>query len=95
MNTKFASICTTALMTTALWLNAADPEKPKPGSPEFERMKTLVGSWTGKCDMGQGLVDMTMQYRLLAGGSVLEERVLPARRTRWSRCTTTRTASWP
>lgn len=75
MNTKFASICTTALLATTLWLTAAEPEKSKPGSPEFERMKTLVGSWTGKCDMGQGPVDMTMQYRLLAGGSVLEERV--------------------
>lgn len=46
----------------------------KAGSPEFERMKSLVGSWTGKADMGQGPIDMTIQYRLLAGGTVLEER---------------------
>jgi hypothetical protein len=46
----------------------------KPASPEFERMKSLVGSWTGKADMGQGPIDMTIQYRLLAGGTVLEER---------------------
>ena len=44
------------------------------GSPEFERMKSLVGSWSGKADLGQGPVDLTIQYRLLAGGSVLEER---------------------
>jgi hypothetical protein len=75
MKTKFTSVCTISLLAAALALRAGEPEKPKPGSPEFERMKTLVGSWTGKADMGQGPVDMTMQYRLLAGGSVLEERV--------------------
>src|SRR6185436_7278348 len=46
----------------------------KTGSPDFERMKSLVGTWSGKTDMGQGPIDMTLQYRLLAGGSVLEER---------------------
>lgn len=54
----------------------ADVGQAKAGSPEFERMKTLVGSWAGKADLGQGLVDLTIQYRLLAGGSVLEERSL-------------------
>ena len=38
-------------------------------------MKTLVGTWTGKTDMGEGPIDMTVRYRLLAAGSVLEERV--------------------
>ena len=38
-------------------------------------MKTLVGTWQGKADMGQGPVDMAVSYRLLAGGTVLEERV--------------------
>jgi hypothetical protein len=52
----------------------ASEGQTKQGSPEFERMKTLVGSWTGKTDMGQGPIDITLQYRLLAGGSVLEER---------------------
>jgi hypothetical protein len=75
MNTKFASLCAISLLTATLWLNAAESEKPKAGSPEFERMKTLVGAWTGKCDLGQGPIDMTMQYRLLAAGSVVEERV--------------------
>lgn len=51
--------------------------QPKPGSPEFERMKTLVGTWSGKTDMGQGPIDMTVSYRLLAGGTVLEERCFP------------------
>jgi hypothetical protein len=62
------------MLAAAVWLNASEPTQPKPGSPEFERMKTLVGTWQGKTDMGQGPIDMTVQFRLLAGGSVLEER---------------------
>ena len=38
-------------------------------------MKTLVGTWAGKPDMGQGPVDMTAQYRLIANGTVVEERI--------------------
>lgn len=63
------------LLASALCLTASEPAKTKPGSPEFERMKTLVGTWEGKTDMGQGPIDLTVQFRLLAGGSVLEERV--------------------
>jgi hypothetical protein len=72
---KLSTVCASALLVSTLWLSAADPTPaPKPGSPEFERMKTLVGTWKGKADMGQGLVDIDLQFRLLAGGSVLEER---------------------
>ena len=53
---------------------SAKPE-PKKGSAEFEKMKTLVGTWKGKTDMGQGPIDMTITYRLIAGGSFLEEKV--------------------
>jgi hypothetical protein len=51
------------------------PGAAKPASPEFERLKTLVGTWKGQADIGQGPIEMTVQYRLLAAGSVLEERV--------------------
>lgn len=74
MKTNALSCASVLLLIASLTLNAGDPPKPKPGSAEFERMKTLVGTWTGKTDMGQGPVDMTIRYRLLAAGSVLEER---------------------
>lgn len=78
MKTQIISLCATLLLAVSLSVTAAETEKArqetKQGSPEFERMKTLVGTWTGKADMGQGPIDMTLQYRLLAGGSVLEER---------------------
>jgi hypothetical protein len=75
MKTKLIKLVSTLMLTGAFCATAADTKPPKPDSPEFARMKTLVGSWTGKVDMGQGLVDMTSTYRLLAAGSVLEERV--------------------
>ncbi len=73
MKTKITLLCATLLL--AVGLNAGEPAKPKTGSPEFERMKTLIGTWNGKTDMGQGPIDISIQYRLLAAGSVLEERV--------------------
>lgn len=78
MKTKLTTLCTALLLAASLAVIAAETgktDKAKTDSTEFARMKTLVGSWTGKADMGEGPIDMTVQYRLLAGGSVLEERV--------------------
>lgn len=74
MNTRINSLCIALFLASSVALTAGEPPKSKPGSPEFERMKTLVGTWTGKVDLGQGPVDMTIQYRLIAAGSVVEER---------------------
>ena len=76
MKTKITSLLTALILAATLGANAGEADKAiaKSDSAEFARMKTLVGNWTGKCDMGQGPIDMTIQYRLLAGGSVLEER---------------------
>jgi hypothetical protein len=71
MKAKISSICVALLVAGAICIGA---EKTEKRSAEFERMKSLVGTWTGKTDIGQGPIDMTVQYRLLAGGSVLEER---------------------
>ena len=77
MKTKLISYCATILLATSVALKADESEKPQPkkGSAEFERMKALVGTWKGKTDMGHGPMDMTVTYRLVAGGSVLEEKV--------------------
>jgi len=76
MKTKITTLCATLLLAVSGILNAGEPPKAAAkGSPEFERMKTLVGTWQGKVDMGQGPVDMTVEYRVLAAGNVLEERV--------------------
>ena len=75
MKTKMTSACATLLLVAAAITSAGEPPKPRPGSSEFERMKTLAGTWRGMIDMGQGPVEMVSQYRLMANGSVLEEKV--------------------
>jgi hypothetical protein len=77
MKTKLTTFCAMLLLAAFSGLQADEAPKPKAGSPEFERMKTLVGTWTGKTDMGQGPVEMTVEYRVVAGGSVLQERIAP------------------
>src|SRR4051794_16349502 len=75
MKINLTSVCTILSLATALVYAGEPPTAQGPGSAEFERLKSLVGTWKGKADVGQGPIDMTVQYRLLAGGSVLEERV--------------------
>jgi hypothetical protein len=75
MKNRFTVIGAALLLATVLYTSAEDKPQAKAYSPEFERMKSLVGTWTGKADMGNGPVDMTVTYSLIAGGSVLEERV--------------------
>src|SRR6188508_2845932 len=75
-NIKIISYCTMLLVAASVAVRADEAPKAKKGSAEFERMKTLVGTWQGKTDMGQGPVDITVKYRLIAAGSVLEERCM-------------------
>ena len=63
-----------SFLVVAFTLSAGQPGAPYKGSPEFERMKSLVGTWKGTHDMGQGPMEVTVEYRLVAGGSTLEER---------------------
>src|SRR5436190_1364607 len=79
MKTMLTTITATLTIASALALRASEPTLPPtaPASAEFERLKALVGTWQGKADMGKGPIDMTVQYRLLAGGTVLEERCFP------------------
>lgn len=69
----------TTLVLMALFaigsLSAGPADKPNKGSPEFERMKSLVGKWQGKTDMGEGPMEFTVEYRLISGGSAIEERI--------------------
>ncbi len=73
---KYTLVSTTLFLAVALVGSAAETPKTPSRSKDFERMKSLVGTWTGKCDMGDGPVDMTIRYRLVAAGSVIEERVM-------------------
>src|SRR5688572_20188233 len=75
MKMNLTTLSTMVSLASALVLNANEIPQSKPASVELERLKSLVGTLKGTTDMGQGPIEMTVQYRLLAGGSVLEERV--------------------
>lgn len=75
MKAKLVAFYAVLALAGSAAVMAGEPEKAQRGSPEFERMKTLVGTWKGMVDMGEGPVEMISHYRLLAGGTVLEERV--------------------
>src|ERR1041384_3595720 len=70
------TFCITGLLLLAVSgpLFAGEP-KPASASPEFERMKSLVGTWKGNTAMGPGPMDFTVEYRLVSGGSAVEERI--------------------
>jgi hypothetical protein len=54
----------------------AGPETKGPkASAEFEKMKALVGTWKGTANMGQGDQEITLVYRLVSGGSAIEEKI--------------------
>ena len=64
-----------AFAATTLTILAGEPAKPYVGSAEFEKMKTLAGTWRGTTDMGQGPMPITVHYRVISGGSAVEERL--------------------
>jgi len=43
-------------------------------SGDFERMKTLVGAWEGKADMGKGMEALRVTYELTSAGNAVLER---------------------
>ena len=77
MNLKMSVCLAVMALAASVWAAEGKFEQKKPGSPEFEKMKSLVGTWQGKVDVGEGPVDMKVVFRLLAGGTVLEERCFP------------------
>lgn len=83
MKKTIITVCAALMAVAVTTANAGDKAKAKTEtkqeatacSKEFDQMKSLVGKWKGTVDMGQGPVEMVTQYRLIAGGTVLEERM--------------------
>ena len=72
---KTHCISALSLLVISARLFAAEHPAPPKLSSDFERMKSLVGTWKGKADMGQGMSEFTVEYRLISGGSAIEERI--------------------
>jgi hypothetical protein len=67
------SFTVSVLVFTSVSL-AGPMKEPYIGSKEFEKMKSLAGTWTGEMDMGRGPQPLTVEYRVVSGGSAIEER---------------------
>ena len=48
---------------------------PKPGSVEFERIKSWAGKWEGASTGHGGTEKATLEYRVTSGGSAVEEKL--------------------
>src|SRR6266704_6671486 len=75
MKTKMLTTIVLLSLLSISKLTGGPAEKSHRGSAEFERLKALVGDWKGKADMGQGPMEFTVEYRLVSGGSAIEERI--------------------
>jgi len=51
--------------------------KPYQGTPEFEKIKTLVGTWKGTHVMGQTENETTVEYTVTSNGSAVVEKLSP------------------
>jgi len=76
MRTKIIVYCAAVVLAATGAMAGGENATPKKGSSEFERMKSLVGNWKGTADMGNGPMEVTVKYRVLAGGSVIEEKIM-------------------
>jgi hypothetical protein len=47
---------------------------PVAHSKDFDRMKTLVGVWEGKADMGKGMEQFKVTYELTSAGNAIVEK---------------------
>ena len=85
MKTGIRTILALALVTLVTTApTSAQMGEPYKGSSEFEQMKSLIGVWEGEMpmkDKGDGkqhegmpeMMKMTVEYRLTAGGSAVQE----------------------
>jgi hypothetical protein len=65
-------------LALVLLLPAAPPapgvaDAASPGRSAFERLKSLAGTWTGKAQHGDQGGDVTVVYKVTAGGNAVEE----------------------
>lgn len=75
MKTTPLHLILSTVFAAALSAFAGEPSKPYTGSAELEKIKSLAGTWRGTTDMGKGPTDITVQYRVVSGGSAVEERL--------------------
>ena len=75
MKKFIVSLCVALLsLGAAVWAGDDKPAGKATSSPAFEALKKLVGTWTATGPEGK---EVTTQFRLTAGGSMLVETLFP------------------
>jgi len=71
-----ATVILAGLIFGSIAAYSAESQMPAPvtHSSDFERMKTLVGAWEGKSDMGKGMEMLKVTYELTSAGNAILER---------------------
>jgi hypothetical protein len=69
-----SAILGTCLLLVSPHMGAA-PKADYQGSKEFEKLKSLAGQWTGTMKSDKGDTPFNAEYRVVSGGSVVEERL--------------------
>lgn len=69
MKTTIVAILMFAVSST---LFAGNPPEPAKSTPQFDKMKSLVGTWKGKDDEGKSV---SVSYKLVSNGSSLMEEL--------------------
>jgi hypothetical protein len=69
----------TAILGTCLLLvsipSGAAPKADSQSSKELDKLKSLAGKWTGTMKTEAGETPFNAEYRVVSGGSVVEERL--------------------
>ena len=73
---SITTVILVGLLCGSLVAYSAESQLPAPvtHSSDFERMKTLVGTWEGKSDMGKGMETLKVTYELTSAGNAILER---------------------
>ncbi len=78
MKTRILSLAVAVLLALSLHAAASDKkQEKKKTSPEFQKIMSLEGSWTGKGMMEGKEQPMQTKFRVTSGGSAVEEVLFP------------------
>ena len=72
---KTLAILCGAVLALPLSSVQAEPQAGYQSSKELERLKALAGKWTGTMKTEAGETPFNAEYRVVSGGSVVEERL--------------------
>lgn len=87
---RMTTICAGILLLVAPVYAASADTGPPDAASALARLKSLVGEWEGKSDMGEA----RLVYEAIAGGSAVVEREIVGEMPPRPRCTTQRSDFW-